>query len=164
MKRSFPDDKYGIEGEFFFDGEGKGTAVNEIPDSIIDHNTPPSTQPSLWCDWKPTEDRLHIKWDGSEKFHDYIEWIQYICDNFLEPKGYILSGSVSWQGEDSSDNGDIIAVNNFIITTDTGLYQDLLDKAGDSSLDEFLSNAENLPPLVGLDDELNKWVERKLAK
>lgn len=165
MKRKFPGNKYGIEGEFFLDGEGKGEAVNEIRDSILDHNSPPSTQPSLWCDWGPTEDRLHFRWDGMEKFHHYVEWIQYIA-NILEERGYILSGSVSWQGEDNSDTGDIIALNNFALATDSGLYLQLSAKADEAgvSLDEFLCNGENLPPLVGMDEGLNKWIERKLAK
>jgi hypothetical protein len=166
MKREFPDDKYGVEGEFFLDGEGKGEARNEIRESIVDHNQPPSTQPSLWCDWEPTEDRLHIKWDGMEKFHDYEKWIQYICDNFLEPRGYVLSGSVGWQGEDSSDNGEIIAINNFIFTTEQSIYHALQQKAEEKGIttDELLGTGENLPPLLGLDKGLDKWIEIKLGK
>jgi len=164
MKRKFPNDKYGVEGEFFVDG--KGCMGQDDDKTVVDHNTPPQTQPSLWCDWEPTKDRLHIKWNGAEKFYYYVKWIQYIIDNVLEPKGYVLSGSVDWQGEDSSDTGAIIAINNLILTTEQGVYQKLLNKAGEVPLElgEFLENPENLPPLVGLDKGLDKWIERKLGK
>lgn len=60
-----------------------------------------------FCQWIPTEDRMHIEWDGGEKFYKYLEWINYINDEILIPRGYILSGSVSYQGEDDEDFGAI---------------------------------------------------------
>ena len=77
---------YGVEGEFFVDGEDEdedtpfsGHGQKETED-IIDYNRPPSTQPGLWCQWVPTEDKLHIEWDGGEKFYEYIGWIEYIIE------------------------------------------------------------------------------------
>ena len=101
------DPKYGVEGEFYVDG--KGYMGQDDDDNIIDHNRPPSTQPSLWCQWKPSEDRMGIEWDEGEKFHCYREWLAYIIKNFLTPKGYVLSGKVHYQGEDDFDYGDIDA-------------------------------------------------------
>lgn len=104
MARKVPEE-YGVEGEFFFDG--KGFMGQDVDDTVIDGNRPPSTQPSLWCQWVPTSDRKNIEWAGGEKFYEYTEWIQYIIDKILIPRGYSLSGSVCFQGEDSGDSGVI---------------------------------------------------------
>lgn len=95
----------GVEGEFFVDGSG---------DSVIDGNKPPSNQPGLWCQWIPTEDGTVIKWDEGEKFYYYVEWIEYMIDNFFKPWGYKLNGSISWNGEDSEDLGLIKVTNNVV--------------------------------------------------
>lgn len=102
------DAKYGVEGEFYFKGDG---FLGQDRDStVVDYNSPPRTQPSLWCQWAIDEsDRQTIQWDGGEKFYCYVEWIEYILNKVLLPRGYKLTGQVSWQGEDSSDRGQIIA-------------------------------------------------------
>jgi hypothetical protein len=97
--------EYGIEGEFFVDG--KGFAGQDEDSSIIDYNRPPVTQPGLWCKWRPTDDGAAIEWDGMEKFYSYVEWLKYLIANFLAPKGYVLSGSVAYQGERPEDKGRI---------------------------------------------------------
>ena len=104
MARMLPEE-YGIEGEFYVDG--KGYAGQDHEDNIIDHNTPPSTQPSLWCQWIPSKDKNYIEWNGGEKFYCYIEWLEYIIKNFLIKKGYTLNGVVHWQGENEEDIGTI---------------------------------------------------------
>jgi hypothetical protein len=104
--------KYGVEGEFFVGGGG--FAGQEHDASITSYNSPPSTQPSLWCQWRPTEDGMGIGWDGNEKFYEYVAWLHYIVDNFLAPKGYKLNGSVEWLGEDPNDRGRIVVKNNKI--------------------------------------------------
>lgn len=98
MKRNVDESVYGVEGEFYVDGEGfKG---QEKEDNVIDNNEPPSTQPSLWLQWVPTDDGMAIKWDGGEKFYDSVEWIKYLIKSILAPKGYILNGIVNAEGED----------------------------------------------------------------
>ncbi|WP_293337701.1 hypothetical protein [Microcoleus sp. CAWBG58] len=84
--------------------------------SIVNYNRPPKTQPGLWCKWIPTADGGGIKWNGMEKFYDYVEWLQYLIDNFIEPWGYLLSGEVNWQGEREEDVGTIWVENNVIIS------------------------------------------------
>lgn len=112
MKRKMGSE-YGVEGEFFVDG-GKGDFGQEKDPTVIDGNRPPSTQPSLWCGWTPTNDRMGIKWDEGEKFYEYIEWIKYIIDKILKPKGYKLTGDIVWVGEDRDDLGKIEIKNNKI--------------------------------------------------
>lgn len=116
MKRKLGPE-FGIEGEFFVDG--KGLAGQDRDDSIVEYNYPPSTQPGLWCQWVPTEDGLTIEHDGGEKFYNYVEWIEYIIDKILKPRGYSLTGQVTWVGEDRSDLGRILIVDN-VVKTDQG--------------------------------------------
>lgn len=114
MARKLPKE-FGIEGEFFVDG--KGSFGQDDDKSIIDHNRPPKTQPSLWCQWIPSQDGKFLEWDGGEKFYEYIDWIEYIIKNFLEPKGYVLNGEVRWRGEDFNDAGTIVVKKNKVSTT-----------------------------------------------
>lgn len=102
----------GNEGSYFVGGTSRTRGGSIMTDSsIIDQNDPPSEQPGLWCKWHPTVTDDGIEWDGCEKFYDYIEWIVYLNQHFLKPWGYVLGGSVSWQGEDISDHGTILVVN-----------------------------------------------------
>jgi acyl-homoserine lactone acylase PvdQ len=114
MKRQFADNKYGVDGEFYVDGAGDFGQDHE--NSVVDFNCPPSTQPSLWCQWRPSRDGEYIEWDGGEKFYDYVPWLRYLVKNVLAPKGYTLNGEVYWQGEDSNDRGIIVAQDNKITT------------------------------------------------
>ena len=67
-------DNYGIEGEFFVDGDGLYGQV--VDDSVINSEIPPQTQPSLWCRWQPTVDRRGIEWEGGEKIYEAEESIK----------------------------------------------------------------------------------------
>lgn len=104
----------GTDGEFFV-GSPKDFGQERTPD-IAEYNYPPSTQPSLWCQWVPSEDRLHIEWDGNEKFSDYVEWLQYLIDSFLTPWGYKLTGEVRFQGE--ADDIGVVSVRGGIVSRD----------------------------------------------
>lgn len=115
MKRKM-NDIYGKEGEFYI--EGKGDFGQDDEPNVIDDNKPPSTQPGLWCQWIPTENKKGIEWDGGEKFYEYVEWIIYIIDKILKPNGYILNGEVKWQGEEMDDRGKIIIKNNKVTTVE----------------------------------------------
>jgi hypothetical protein len=95
--------EYGIEGEFYVKDETTG---------VLDYNKPPKTQPGLYCQWVPTENGSELEWDGGEKFYEYEKWLVYIIDKILKPRGYVLSGEVEWQGEDSSDFGKLVVKNN----------------------------------------------------
>jgi hypothetical protein len=97
---------YGDEGAYF---------AMELPQghpAIANYNEPPKGQLSLWCHWKPTKTQL--AWDGSEKFHCYIEWLRYLIDHFFIPWKVVLNGAVQWEGEDPDDIGVISVRNNYI--------------------------------------------------
>lgn len=109
MKRNVPD-AFGIEGEFYVFGGGDYEQAHET--NIVDYNKQPSTQPSLWLQWTPSEDRLSLGWDYDEKFYSYTEWLVYLIYKVLAPNGYVLNGSVLWEGEDYGDNGEIFVEDN----------------------------------------------------
>jgi hypothetical protein len=100
----------GPEGAFYV-GEGGYGGQNEGSD-ILNYNSPPKGQPGLWCKWEPTEDGQGIRWNGVEKFYDYVKWLEYLIENFLAPWGYVLEGEVTWQGEERSDMGKLIVKKN----------------------------------------------------
>ena len=102
VKRSGLDAKYGIDGEFYWETDGN-----------YGQNESPSTQPGPWLQWEMT-DRQTIEWDGGEKFYYYVEWLEYLIDKILKPKGYIINGEVEWAGEEQGDLGLIIVVNNVV--------------------------------------------------
>lgn len=108
--------EYGVEGEFFVDG--KGYAGQDHDNTIIDHNTPPKTQPGLWLQWEPTKDKKYLTWNGAEKFYNYVEWLKYLLDKILIPKGYGLEGCVEFQGEDEGDHGYIVIKDNVVEVMD----------------------------------------------
>jgi hypothetical protein len=113
MKRN-TDEVFGVQGEFYVFGGGSFGQDHEP--NIIDFNKPPTTQPSLWNQWTPTQDGMGIEWDGGEKFNSYTEWLVYLIHKILAPNGYILNGVVQWQGEENGDVGEIIVENNRVFT------------------------------------------------
>lgn len=111
MKRE-QDDGFGIEGEFYVDGAG--FMGQETTPDVIDHNRPPKTQPSLWCQWTPTENGDGLEWDGGEKFYDYVEWMVYLIRHILNPNGYVMNGEIHWRGEEFGDTGTITVKDNVV--------------------------------------------------
>ena len=106
--------KYGIEGEFYYDKNDFHTCGQTEDDSIIDYNLPPSDQPSLWCQWVYDPKSNVIKWDQNEKFYNYVDWIKYIIDKILKPNNFSLTGVVKWVGQDIFDKGEIRIKNNTV--------------------------------------------------
>jgi hypothetical protein len=131
------DEVYGFKGEYFAKNDGDMGQSGDV--SVIDHNAASGEiawkdyngdwekrdemqkainadiikQPGLWCQWR-LDDETTLAWDGSEKFYNYIEWLQYLIAHFFEPWGIKLNGEVTWQGEDNADIGKIIVKDNEI--------------------------------------------------
>ena len=100
----------GKDGAYFVGGDG--FAGQGEDDSIINYNSAGS-QPGLWCQWI-INDRNELIWDGGEKFYNYVGWLEYLIRHFFAPSGYILNGTVFYEGEDSDDFGKIIVINNVV--------------------------------------------------
>lgn len=114
----------GNEGAYFVGGAGD--YGQDADDSVVDFNTPPLGQPSLWNQWVPSEDGKSIMWNGGEKFYEYTHWIVYITEHFLKPWGYVLNGDVEWIGEDSDDRGMLSIKDNVLkIKRATIVWQDV---------------------------------------
>jgi hypothetical protein len=133
-----PEVIYGEDGGYFAFDDGQSGQSHDS--SIIDYNTAPGQldfgldnwgendtkiraglcQPGLWCQWVITEDGTELEWDGSEKFYNYVEWLQYLITNFFEKWGINLNGEISWVGEDRDDTGKIVVEDNNIVVIDDG--------------------------------------------
>lgn len=105
----------GEDGSYFVGGTGFFGQDHDSSVILENHMTvKPTSQPGYWCQWTPNDDGDAIKWDGGEKFYNYIEWIEYIIEHFLNPWGYKVNGSVSWRGDDREDRGKIHVENNVV--------------------------------------------------
>jgi hypothetical protein len=95
----------GEEGEYFVGAQGyKGQKGDE---SVISYNSPPRSQPGLWCKWEITEDGTKLQWNQAEKFYYYVQWLQYLESNFIKKWNRKFSGVITYQGEDDEDFGMI---------------------------------------------------------
>lgn len=110
-------------GPYYVDNAGFGGQDQE-PD-ILNYNEPPDGQPSLWCQWRPTDDGKFIEWDGGEKFYESPEWMKYLIEHFLKPnakakseleflQGHTLNGEIEAQGEESNDRWILSVENNVV--------------------------------------------------
>ena len=79
--------------------------------SVLDYNLSPDEQPTLWCNWCPTDDGTELVWNEAENVYLYDEWIVYLIEHFLDPWGYVLNGEVEWHGQDEWDTGIISIIN-----------------------------------------------------
>jgi hypothetical protein len=104
---------FGLQGGYFVNG--RGFLGQESDPSILNDNQPPAGQPDVWCHWEPDEDGTAILCEQQCTFYQFIPWLAYLITHFLQPWGYVLNGSVAWQGEDPEDAG-IVAVETNIVT------------------------------------------------
>lgn len=65
----------------------------------------PEGVPDSWCQWVPTLDGYGLEWDGGEKFYEYAEWLEWLKENWLKPKGIKIQGRINYQGEEIGDVG-----------------------------------------------------------
>src|ERR1700688_2242975 len=56
------------------------------------------------CDWQLSGGRLSVE---GESRGEQDEWLRLLMVRFFQPNGYTLSGEVSWEGDQSGDNGVI---------------------------------------------------------
>ena len=96
----------GPEGSYFVNESG--WAGQDPGPDVLNRHVSPKGQPSLWCQWVPTDNGEALEWDQGEKFYNYVDWLKYLVSHFLRPWGRALSGSITWQGEDLSDMGRIV--------------------------------------------------------
>lgn len=124
----------GEEGGYYLSpsdfGQGKDASIEA-------YNNPPEGQPGLWCQWVPNDARTAMVWNDGEKFYHYVEWLEYLIENFLKPWGYNVNGIVHWTGEDRSDKGTIFVQNN-VVSSGKGHQKKATKSADGMSLAKFL--------------------------
>lgn len=122
----------------------------------IKYNQPQEGCPGLWLQWIPNETDDAIEWDEGEKFYRYTEWLEFLIKNIFEPNGYVLNGTVGYEGEDSDDFGDIICENNKVFVTHglTPNVQNLIDQI----------EPKSTPKITIIDKETNAPVFKGLLK
>ncbi len=89
----------GPDGAYFV-----GSTDHKSPD-VINAYQPPKGQPGLWCAWAPNEAGDALSSDDPPKLYNYIPWLKYLIEHFLDPWGYLLNGTVLWLGR--QDTGSI---------------------------------------------------------
>lgn len=127
---------YRQHGPYFIGG---GFFGQDHEADIIDYNSPPPEQHSLWFHWVPDEYGTAIEWDGGEKFHNANEWMTYLIDTFLKPGAavaselanpvpgrvyaeefehftfdHVLNGVIEAQGEDADDRWRLVVTANTV--------------------------------------------------
>ena len=102
------DGKLGPDGAFILDFDNIWEGRRKY---VLDFNNNEYC-PGIWCQWEITKDNEHLQWDGAEKFYNYKEWLEFLAENFFEPKGYKLSGVLYYWGEEEGDVGYLIANDN----------------------------------------------------
>lgn len=85
---------------------------------VVNPNRWPEGCPGFYCQWVIRDNKL--VWRGDEKFYDYVDWMRYLIDCFFEPEGYVLNGTIRWQGENIEDAGYIYVVDNKVTTERIG--------------------------------------------
>jgi hypothetical protein len=99
--------------------------VGNDHEDVTNSNRPPAGQPSLWCQWVPSDCGSAIEWDGGEKFYSSDEWMKYIIEQYLAPAGHICNGMIEAQGEDPNDRWQLHVVDNVVSVSEGSIiYSD----------------------------------------
>lgn len=109
----------------YYVNRGGSFGQDSTDTGVISYNSPPSGQPGLWCQWIPTEDGQFIEWNGTEKFYNSVEWMQYLITHFFGDhpkaaeelpflKSHLLSGRIEAHGEEYGDRWVLIVENNTV--------------------------------------------------
>jgi len=84
-------------------------------ESVIDFNEPPADQPGLFCKWTVDVEDNSIVWDGSKDFPEFFEWLNYLMETILIPRGYTVNGKVRYVGKRLDDMGIIEIKKNCVL-------------------------------------------------
>jgi hypothetical protein len=76
--------------------------LGKLHDGDTDKN---DDTPKYWCGWY-IEDKDYLTCEVGKNYNSE-EWLFYIVNKVLKPKGYTLNGEIHWDGDDSEDKGRI---------------------------------------------------------
>ena len=73
--------------------------------------TPAGDCPDLFCQW--TAKNGQLSWDEQINFSRPVEWLVFLIKKFFAPNGYVLNGTIRWNGyNDFYDCGTIFVKDN----------------------------------------------------
>ncbi len=101
-----------FEGEFIITPYPTEEFVENI-NSFSSKRHDEEQYPGIWCQWIINSNGK-VAWNGGEKFYHYVEWLQYLIDEYFKPQGYELNGKVNYRGERFEDIGMIYIKENNI--------------------------------------------------
>ena len=84
-------------------------------ESVVSLNEPPSDQPGLFCKWTVDVEDNSIVWDGTQDFENFFEWLNYLIEIVLKPRGYVVNGKVRYVGKRLDDMGLITVKKNDVL-------------------------------------------------
>lgn len=114
-----------FDGKFTFNKQPPQEALDEIL-ALEDYEVPhektwgggfrrlpgPRGEPDYPCDWELTRRLDSIEHSGSEKSYCWYEWLVWIDEKVLRPRGCYLVGQVAYRGDDRDDFGTVYADEN----------------------------------------------------
>jgi len=112
--------RYGQEGEFFIRHiiDPNGNLMSDIESdysmdncTIVDGMNPPSSQPGLYCPWKPSYLGDKLVPDNKDFYQSNFKWLRWLVDNFFI-NNYYLNGKIII--ETDSSKREVILKNNKI--------------------------------------------------
>lgn len=99
-------EEFGTDGGYYYEGMTDfvseymfGKKVSEYNPVRVASVKCPDNQPNSWCNWIPSKDGTRIVWNTRKYFNDYVNWLRYIINHFLEDRGYFLNGEVYYCGD-----------------------------------------------------------------
>ena len=75
----------------------------------------------IWCDLVASPTTL--EWNGAEKTYSLDQWVKYVVNEFIAPKGHRVDGFMEAQGEDPDDRWTLRVDNNVVAVQETLFIQ-----------------------------------------
>lgn len=82
-----------------------------------------------------SEDRDCLVPEEDESRHGVRLWLRLLIEHYLAPRGYVLNGEITWEGEDREDSGTI-----FVKDNQVEAVADLIFNAGPSWAPNHFAN------------------------
>lgn len=100
----------GIDGEYYVGTEEDCEESRD--ESVTDYDCPPSSQPEVFCMWVISNDGSKLELNGSVDVSGFVEWLWYMIDNFFNLWQKTLTGTITWDAENTDDSGYMQVINN----------------------------------------------------
>ena len=79
--------------------------------------------------------------EQDESRHGFQMWLRLLIEHYLAPRGYVLNGEVTWEGEDGDDGGTIFVKDNQVEAVDDLIFNPGPSWAPNHFVDDHLKQA-----------------------